>query len=301
MEKKDYRITFGKYKDGHLSDMLRDRNYCKWFLEQDFTLKKYEFIFNIVKDWNPLSLFYTKKAESVSAELHLTVPDFIQEYPYFNLNREIKDDEIVILTNKEKMCYEYYLNMLKHIENEMISQNSFAIKAPTKWLKKLEKDYNIPREDFKSFLASFDLPNITSIIEDVKKQANIDYKGAKSYIIAKNNSLIQEDYYEKLLKTKYGEKIAVQYMYENCVFDFFNVETKTIIECKLNLKDFNLSQYKKYEKINVNIIYIFGREVVIDFGKRKIYHVNGYNFIELEGVVLDDFERICVESIESVL
>jgi hypothetical protein len=332
MEKKDYRITFGKYKDCHLSDMLRDRNYCKWFLEQDFTLKKYEFIFNIVRDWNPLSLFYTKKEETkesnaqtitssasstqsvdarrdsptLSCEATISVPDFIQSYPYFNLNREIKQDEIVILTDKEKMCYEYYLNMLKHIENEMLAQNSFAIKAPTKWLKKLEKDYNIPREDFKSFLSSFELPNITSIIEDVKKQANIDYKGAKSYLIAKNNSLIQEGYYEKLLKTKYGEKIAVQYLYENCVFDFFNIETKTIIECKLGLKDFVLSQYKKYVKLGVNVIYVFGKEIVIDFEKRKVYLLQSVGFmladdIDLDGIDLSEFERIVVENIESVL
>ncbi|MBZ5782277.1 hypothetical protein, partial [Klebsiella aerogenes] len=75
--------------------------------------------------------------------------------------------------------------------------NPFDIKAPSSWLKDFEKKTELNRDVFKEFLASYSLPNIPYIIEDIKKVGGIEYKGAKSFIIAKNNSLKQEEFWEK--------------------------------------------------------------------------------------------------------
>ena len=34
-------ITVGKYKDKYLQDMLKDRNYCKWIVQQDWFKESY--------------------------------------------------------------------------------------------------------------------------------------------------------------------------------------------------------------------------------------------------------------------
>ena len=43
-------ITFGKYKNKNLKVMLKDRKYCKWFLEQPELKNKYEYLYNKVKE-----------------------------------------------------------------------------------------------------------------------------------------------------------------------------------------------------------------------------------------------------------
>ena len=64
------------------------------------------------------------------------------------------------------------------------------------------------------------MKSIARIIEDVKKEGGIDYKGAKSFLIAKDNSLKQEEYWKIILKKYYGEQIGCQYKIDNCHFDF---------------------------------------------------------------------------------
>jgi hypothetical protein len=122
-------------------------------------------------------------------------------------------------------------------------------------------------------LSSYDLPNLPYIIEDIKKEGNIEYKGAKSFTIAKNNSIKQEAFWEIVLKEKYGENISTQYKYQQCIFDFLNISTNTIYECKLNLKDFNEEQYKKYliALKEYKIYYIIGYDCVINIDESKIY------------------------------
>jgi len=51
----------------------------------------------------------------------------------------------------------------------------------------------------------------------------------------------------KGVKEKYGEEIGTQFKYHNCIFDFINISTNTIYECKLGLKDFNEDQHDKYK------------------------------------------------------
>ena len=46
-------------------------------------------------------------------------------------------------------------------------------------------------------------------LERVKKEGGIEYKGARSFIIAKDRSLKQEGWWEEILKSKYGEESVV--------------------------------------------------------------------------------------------
>ena len=50
-------ITFGKYKGTTLSRVLRDQDYCKWLLEQEWFQSNYEFLYNRVKEYKPESYF----------------------------------------------------------------------------------------------------------------------------------------------------------------------------------------------------------------------------------------------------
>ena len=69
-------ITFGKYKNKNLKDMIKDRNYCRWLLYQEW-FQNYEYIYNFVLNYEPLSFFISKyKGES---------EDFLDYYDYFNL------------------------------------------------------------------------------------------------------------------------------------------------------------------------------------------------------------------------
>ena len=43
-------ITFGRYKNKILKEMLKDRKYCRWFLSEPEFKIKYEYIYNKVKN-----------------------------------------------------------------------------------------------------------------------------------------------------------------------------------------------------------------------------------------------------------
>ena len=165
------------------------------------------------------------------------------------------------------------------IENN--KENIFDIKASTKWLKTFEIETGIDRSYFKEFINSYDLPNLPYIIEDIKMQGGIHYKGAKSFIIAKQNSLKQETFWEKILKELYGEDISCQYKYEKCIFDFLNISKNILYECKISLKDYNQNQHKKY-LLSLNkydIIYLIDTNCVIDMNKKIIYTTNPTEYL----------------------
>jgi hypothetical protein len=163
------------------------------------------------------------------------------------------------------------------MENE--EENAYDIKAPTNWLKHFEKTCGIPRGEFKIFLSAYELPNIPYIVERIKEEGGLEYKGAKSFLIAKERSEEQEKWWEGVLKDRYGEELGAQFKYQNCIFDFLNISTNTIFECKLGLKDFCDEQYRKY-KLSLGeyrIIYLIGRDGVINMEKKEIYTTNkGY-------------------------
>jgi hypothetical protein len=262
-------ITFGKYKNKDLSVMLKDRNYCSWLLEQDWFLKNYEYLHNRIKEYCPKKIFVPETKIDNS-----TIENLIETYPYFHLTPV--SDLNITLSENEKICYKYYNKLLKSIKEKLtdnLQENQYDIKAPSGWLNKFEIKYGIPRSEFKEFLQSYDLPNITLVVEEIKKFGGIEYKGNKSFKIAKENSLKQEKYWENILKKYYLEDIGTQFKFENCFFDFIHIKKNILFECKLGLKDFNEEQYKKYISTlkNYNIIYLIDRDCIIDFKNNKLY------------------------------
>jgi uncharacterized protein (DUF3820 family) len=216
VELKNDTITFGKYKNKTLSDVLKDRSYCKWLIKQDWFINNYSYLFNRVKEYRPLSYFIYDLDEEKEDN-----NNFLHQYEFFRL--KILDDVSVnlSLTETEKKCYEYYTELVNDIKRKINSRiesdqaNPYDIKAPTKWLQKFEKDYEVDRSIFKQFLSSYELPNLPYIIERVKKEGGIEYKGAQSFNIAKKRSLDQEKWWENLLKDIYGEDVSTQFKYEN--------------------------------------------------------------------------------------
>jgi hypothetical protein len=271
-------ITFGKYKDLTLNEMLRDRKYCEWLLEQDWFPKQYEYLYNRVKSHNPRNFFVTKPYYEI--KLGSSVEDFVNNYQYFHLC-PFKDLKVTLTTNEET-CYKFYLKTIeslvcKIIANEEKGINPFDIKAPTSWLKNFEEKYALPRDIFKEFLNAYDLPNVPYIVEDIKKVGGIEYKGAKSFLIAKEKSLIQEKFWETILKSRHAEDIGTQYKFQNCFFDFIHIKTNTLYECKLGMKDFNEDQHNKYLTATCgcfSIVYLIGQDCIIDLKDQIIYTTN---------------------------
>lgn len=293
-------ITFGKYTGKKLSEMLRDRKYCSWLLKQEWFPKQYEYLYNRVAEHDPRKKFLTRQEYKIpptggpvsgpvigSVEpLTNSVEDFLQKYHYFHL-KPVK--EIQGLSEVEKNCYKFYLSTVrslrKQIEASVSNQDSnpFDIKAPTSWLKKFEQEYKIPRETFKEFLAVHELPNIPYIVEDIKKMGGIEYKGARSYLIAKQKSLDQEKFWEDKLKILYGEGIASQFKYKSCIFDFIGIRLSTLYECKLNIKDFDQSQYDKYQVTlgQFHLVYLIGTDCIIDLDKKTVFTTNPDKYREI--------------------
>jgi hypothetical protein len=266
-------ITFGKYKDLTLTELLKDREYCSWLLKQEWFQRQYEYLYNRVKMYIPIDFFVT--ANALPRE-ELTKDNFLEYYKYFNLYsvEELK----LTLSEVYKTCYTFYLSTILDLKSRIINNkyvNRFDIKAPTSWLMKFEKSTGISREVFKEFLSVHDLPNIPYIVEDIKKMGGIEYKGAKSFIIAKEKSLAQEKFWEEVLKERFGEDISVQYKLEKFFFDFIHIKTHTLYECKLGLKDFNLEQHNKYmlaEKLPyASLVYLISRNCIINIKKKILY------------------------------
>jgi hypothetical protein len=261
-------ITFGKHKGSYLKDVLKDRNYCRWLVDQPWFLN-YDYLYNSVSNYDPLK-FFIKPYQGESL-------DFMDTYEYFNL---VPVDKVEIeLTDNEKKCYEFYVKTIDGLKDKIVNnkmKNQYDIKAPQKWLQVFEKETGLSREDFKMFINSYDLKNVTTLVEEIKKQGGIEYKGAKSFLIAKDNSVKQENFWEDMLKEKYDDKVSTQFKYNNCFFDFINISDNTIYECKLSLKDFNTEQYDKYI-LTLNkykIIYLIGRDAIINLENKVILTLN---------------------------
>uniref|UniRef100_A0A6C0H2H3 Uncharacterized protein n=1 Tax=viral metagenome TaxID=1070528 RepID=A0A6C0H2H3_9ZZZZ len=265
-------ITFGKYKGMTLSRVLRDRAYCKWLVQQDWFQTNYVFLYNRVLEYDPLSYFIKKT--------NYDKENFITEYEYFNL---VPVDELrIVLSPVDIECYKYYILIITEIRNKIYErieneeENIWDIKAPSNWLKRFEKETGIQRTDFKDFIDSHELLNIPYIIERIKKEGGVQYNGANSFKIAKARSEAQELWWEKILKNRYGEDIGAQFKYDNCIFDFINITTKTIFECKLGLKDFDETQHNKYRAAlkEYRIIYLISTDCVINIEQQVVYTSN---------------------------
>lgn len=268
-----YEITVGKYKGKYLKDLLRDRKYCEWLLKQDWFKESYEFLYNKVKEFDPKPYFINEEKE---------LKDFINDYKYFNLT--YIDKLQIELSHSEKLCYSFYLKTIDELKNKIEvrkakrdpDHNIYDITAPSKWLLSFEKETLLSRDDFKEFMNAYELPNITSIVEDIKKYGGIEYKGSQSFIIAKKRSVEQETYWEDILKIKYKDELGTQFKYENCIFDFIHIPSNKIFECKLNLKDFDEKQFNKYQiTLNkFNIVFLISYDCIIDIDMETIYTTN---------------------------
>lgn len=277
------RITFGKYENAYIQDVLKDRKYCKWLLDQHWFETSYPYLHKKVVEYKPLTFFLTE--EQIASSLETTkMENFTESFYLFHLRP--LGAVTVTLNEKEQICYEFYLKTIQELKTKINvrkvknEKNIYDIKAPSKWLQKFEdenKEKNITREEFKQFLSSYELPNITTVLEQIKKQGDIEYKGSQSFKIARKRSSEQELYWEQKLKEKYGEKIGSQFKFQNCFFDFINISCNTIFECKLGIKDFNEEQYNKYlmmTKEKYNIIYLIGYDCVINMDMETIYTTN---------------------------
>jgi len=266
-------ITFGKYKNKTLREVLRDRSYCTWILKQEWFQKNYPYLHNRVQEYEPLPYFLQKLPTFYGDE------EFIEKYQFFHLHLVDEIDLPYPLSEVEKKCYSYYLRMVEELKDKIAiridegDDNPYDIKAPCKWLLRFENENKLKRVVFKEFINAHELPNIPYIVERIKKEGGIEYKGAQSFNIAKKRSLDQEAYWEKMLKDRYGEDLGSQFVYGKCIFDFLNIKTNTIFECKLGLKDFDLSQYKKYKTAleKYRIIYLIGYDGVISMEENVIY------------------------------
>ena len=264
-------ITFGKFENRYLKDMLRDRKYCVWLKEQDWFKTSFEYLYNSINNYNPQEFFFDKKRDNIG--------DFMSDYKYFNLLAMESVLGSIPLDEKEIKCYNFYLEMIKNLKNRIeirklaSEKNPYDIKAPVKWLQVFETESKIPREEFKEFLYAYELPNLTTIVEDIRKEGGLEYNGGKSYTIGKKRSSDQENFWGAQLKNKFGEEVSSQYPYLNCIFDFIHIPANTIYECKLGLKDFNEEQYVKYESImnRFNIVYLIGYDCVINMDLETIY------------------------------
>lgn len=301
-------ITFGKYKDLTLQKMLRDRKYCKWLLEQDWFQKNYEYLFNRVKNYKPLEYLvdrtkiYDLKKEDKESNF---VYSFISNYTYFNLYDV--DKLSILLSENDAICYKFYLSMMNSLKNKLLqneNENPFDIKAPKSWLKLFEEITKLSRDIFKEFLVAYDLPNITSVVEDIKKMGGINYKGAKSFLIAKERSLEQEKYWSNILKKYFGDSVSEQFKYNHCIFDFINIEYKILYECKLGLKDFDNAQYKKYLTTlgNYEIVYLVDRDCIINFPERLIYTTNPekYKIINISSKFKDILQTFLIVHLANI-
>jgi hypothetical protein len=303
----DTTITFGKYKDSDLATVLKDRSYCKWLIIQAWFQTNYAYLYNRVKEYDPKPYFLkTPPPEGA----------FVDTYKYFNIRPAHEID--LPLTEDEVSCYIYYTQVVAGLKAKIVlrmekgDENPYAIKAPTKWLQLFEEITSLTRVQFKEFIAAYELPNITYIVEDIKKEGGIEYNGAKAYLIAKDRSLKQEKEWEDLLKEKYGEDLSIQFKYEKCLFDFLNISNKTIFECKLGLKDFNEEQYVKYTAAlkEYRVIYLVHSDCAIDCVDRLIYTTNSESYEKQKAQIEKKIKRTKFEahilhfdirSVESIL
>lgn len=273
-------ITFGKYKNKMLGDVLRDRKYCEWLLEQSWFYESYEYLCNKVKDYDP-KIYFIKNENPCDSE----EKNFLNNYKYFNLT--IPEDLKINLNESDMTCYKFYLKTISHLKKKIEvriankDENIFNIKSPAKLLQNFETETKFNREVFKEFLNAYELPTISMLLDEIKKEGGLSFNGGKSFLIGKKRSLEQEEFWGELLKRKYNDNIGIQFKYEDCFFDFININTNTIFECKLNLKDFNEKQYDKYvltlEKYN--IIYLISNDCVINVDMETIYTTNIKEYI----------------------
>jgi len=290
-------FPIGKYRGSDLSVVLRDRNYCKWLLtsHSDFETK-YEYLYNRISEYNPLS--------ELVAEV-VPTGGFVDDYSMFNL-KDISEVTLS-LTPSDITCFQWYKGVLANLKTSILERienehpNPYAIKAPIALKKKFSNDTGLDPSVLDEMTKAYDLPNIISVVmKDIKREAGIDYSGGSAFKIAKARSEHQEAFWETMLKLMYGESVDVQYEgVDKCIFDFINIESQTVFECKLGFSEFNVEQFKKYNSALkcYSIVYIVGNndtdirsnhhnDYIVDMVNKAIY-VLGTQQADLETYILN--------------
>jgi len=303
-------ITFGKYKGLDLPRLLRDRNYCRWLVQEGWFQEKYEFLYNRVKEYDPKRRFI--RTPILQVKQSTSALDFCERYEYFNL---VEPSLVTrdLCTENDEICYKFYFSIIMALKDQILKNINAShpqpldVTTPSKWLQKFEKETDLSRDVFKEFIEAHDLLNITSVIERIKKEAGIEYNGAKSFIIAKKNSKAQEAFWEAQLKQKYNEDIGVQFKFENCIFDFIHINSNTIFECKLSPKDFDQKQFNKYSRTldRFAMVYLIGYETIIRFDTKFVYStLSAVNFVDASEEfrnVISHFQFLCINRDELVV
>lgn len=293
-------ITFGKYSGGTLRMLLRDRKYCQWLMqsEQESWFKtKYEYLYNRVQEYQPQSIFI--RGSRLEEQSATSAVEFCARYEYFQLPEPSESIHSKLDRESDYIAYKFYYTIVMSFKEQILKNvddqkpQPYDIKAPNKWLIKFEQENNLSRDVFKEFIEAYDLLNIPSIIERIKKEGNIEYNGAKSFIIAKQNSVKQEAFWEAELKKIFHEDLGVQFKFENCIFDFININSNTIYECKLSLNDFNQKQFNKYERTleKFKMVYLIGYDTIINFDTKKIYSTLGFVNLSTPSIS-EEFKKI---------
>lgn len=300
-------ITFGgKYTGKDVTELVQDRGYARWVLMQEWVQLQYPRIYNYIWNYDPLTHLVSDECVALQKahwdtkrlagdivqplrsiddrfeiDPHWYDPngDFIDTYVLFNLPQEDLATASLNLSGKQKICYTYYLSLMATLRERIETNqadNEYDIKAPNSYLQTLTNRHGIGSVEFNEFLESRNLPKLRGVVEAIKRYGGIDYKGNKSFLIAKARSVEQEKYWEVILKKRYGDEISSQFQYGNCIFDFINISTRTIFECKLGLKDFNEAQHIKYNVTlgEYRIVYLIGTDCVIDMERNMVITTN---------------------------
>jgi hypothetical protein len=268
-------VTFGAYKGKHVNEMLKDRGLCAWLLKQDWFEARYTHLFRRVLDYEPRQYLLKDPPDGVDS--------FVECYPFFNLVDPEQADTPIGLTPTERTCFTAYVAMVDNLRQRIRTreddgeENIYDIKAPTRLMIEFETEYALSRDAFKEFITAHDLPTIASIVEDIKREGGLEYKGRRAFLIAKERSLKQEAYWEEVLKSRFREDLGSQFKFDDCLFDFIVIPTRTVYECKLGFKDYQDAQYDKYTRAlkgRYNVVYLIGEDTVIDMNSMKIYTSN---------------------------
>lgn len=268
-------VTFGQYKGRHVNEILKDRRMCAWLLKQEWFERQYEHLFLRILEYDPREYLLKRPPENAY--------NFVDSYPFFHLADPETVDTPIGLTEDERNCFRAYVETVENLRMRIIArmqmgeENIYDIKAPTRTMIEFENKYALPRDTFKSFISSHDLPSIATIIEDIKMEGGLEYKGRRGFLIAKERSLKQEAYWEGVLKNIFREDLGSQFKFDDCLFDFIVIPTRTVYECKLGLKDYQDAQYDKYTRAlkgRYNVVYLFGEDTVVDMNKMKVFTSN---------------------------
>lgn len=263
-------IPFGKYCGMSIDVLLKDRGYCNWLLQEPW-FQNYAYLYKRVQEYDPKSFFLPENPQTSFKDPQ----DFLENFPYFNLTKP--ENLKIQLPDFFITAYNFYLQLIQNLKNKILvnigKENVYNVVAPSKFLKKFEIETGLERIVLKTFLEQHDLPNILKILERIKKEGGLKYKGNKGWLIAKERSEDQEQWWLTRMKDVFQDDVSFQFNFQGSCFDFLHIKKKLLFECKLNIKDFSEEQYKRYLTTvgYYEIIYLIKKNTIIHIPRKKVY------------------------------